>query len=555
MQTLLNVVGEAATWAGLTFKPSKCATLHIRRRQTLGSVFALQGGEPAVLGAGDAYLHLGVPTGYKVSQTPTDAIAAIRRDLQHLDASLLAPWQKIDAVRVFLLPRLDFVMRGGAVRKEPLSALDKAVKAAVKSWLFLPQRASTEQLYLALGEGGCGLTPLADAAVISTIVHGFRMLHCDDATVRDIAWATLSTAARRRLRREPSRPDLATYLSGSTEGDLVEVNGRPAIADDAEHGGIGGVTQPATEGAAPGTTRHLEDGGDGPQHDDGSVGRTANTGVEHVRVGGGAKRLLSRTLRECLRQRLPNLLLRKPDQGKVFECTRESTASNHFMAGGKYTRFADWRFIHRARLGVVPLNGCRRFDGRANNNKACRRCGHNNETLPHVINASMVHSAALQYRHNAVLNRLAAAVAGRPRRGNTAVPDIRINQAVIGDSSGLRPDLVITDEAAKTVTIVDVTIPFENRRIALDNAQQLKKIKYADVARGLATRGYSVTVDALVVGSLGAWDRQNDAVLRHLGIASRYCQLMRRLMVSDTIKWSRDINMEHIIGYRQYVSP
>ncbi|XP_049948296.1 uncharacterized protein T26G10.4-like [Schistocerca serialis cubense] len=528
MQTLLNVVGEAATWAGLTFKPSKCATLHIRRRQTLGSVFALQGGEPAVLGAGDAYLHLGVPTGYKVSQTPTDAIAAIRRDLQHLDASLLAPWQKIDAVRVFLLPRLDFVMRGGAVRKGPLSALDKAVKAAVKSWLFLPQRASTEQLYLALGEGGCGLTPLADAADISTIVHGFRMLHCDDATVRDIAWATLST---------------------------VEVGGRPAIADDAEHGGIGAVTQPATEGTAPGTTRHLEDGGDGPQHDDGSVGRTANTGVEHDRVGGGAKRLLSRALRECLRQRLRHILLRKPDQGKVFECTRESTVSNHFTAGGKYTRFADWRFIHRARLGVVPLNGCRRFDGRANNNKACRRCGHNNETLPHVINACMVHSAALQYRHNAVLNRLATAVAGRPRRGNTAVPDIRINQAVIGDSSGLRPDLVITDEAAKTVTIVDVTIPFENRRIALDNARQLKRIKYGDVARGLAARGYSVTVDALVVGSLGAWDHRNDAVLRHLGIASRYCQLMRRLMVSDTIKWSRDIYVEHITGHRQYVSP
>ncbi|XP_046985876.1 uncharacterized protein LOC124555855 [Schistocerca americana] len=515
MQTLLNVVGEAATLAGLTFKPSKCATLHIRRRQTLGSVFALEGGEPAVLCAGDAYLHLGVPTGYKVSQTPTDAMAAVRRDLQHLDASLLAPWQKIDA------------------------------------------RASTEQLYLALGEGGCGLTPLADAADISTIVHGFRMLHCDDATARDIAWATLSTAARRRLGREPSRPDLATYLSGSTEGDLardgggiqslwtrVEVNGRPAIADDAEHGGIGGVTQPATEGAAPGTTRHLEDGGDGPQHDDDSVGRTANIGVEHVRVGEGAKRLLSRTLRECLRQRLRNILLRKPDQGKVFECTRESTASNHFIAGGKYTRFADWRFIHRTRLGVVPLNGCRRFDGRANNNKACRRCGHNNETLPHVINACMVHSAALQYRHNAVLNRLATAVAGRPRRGNTAVPDVRINQAVIGDSSGLRPDLVITDEAAKTVTIVDVTIPFENRRIALDNARQLKKIKYADVARGLAARGYSVTVDALVVGSLGAWDRQNDAVLRHLGIASRYCQLMRRLMAARPSRLQSSENFE-----------
>lgn len=39
------------------------------------------------------------------------------------------------------------------------------------------------------------------------------------------------------------------------------------------------------------------------------------------------------------------------------------------------------------------------------------------------------------------------------------------------------------------------------------------------------------------------------------GIASRpfgYCHLMRRLMCTDAIRWSRDIYVEHVTGVRQY---
>jgi hypothetical protein len=43
----------------------------------------------------------------------------------------------------------------------------------------------------------------------------------------------------------------------------------------------------------------------------------------------------------------------------------------------------------------------------------------------------------------------------------------------------LRPDLVAVDEANKTVTIVDVTIPFENVYAAFQVARHEKKRKYA----------------------------------------------------------------------------
>ena len=37
-----------------------------------------------------------------------------------LDESLLAPWQKIDAAAAFLMPKLDFIMKGAEVEVRPL---------------------------------------------------------------------------------------------------------------------------------------------------------------------------------------------------------------------------------------------------------------------------------------------------------------------------------------------------------------------------------------------------------------------------------------------------
>ncbi|GIY85225.1 retrovirus-related Pol polyprotein from type-1 retrotransposable element R2 [Caerostris extrusa] len=76
-------------------------------------------------------------------------------------------------------------------------------------------------------------------------------------------------------------------------------------------------------------------------------------------------------------------------------------ASSHFVADGVYTRFADWRFIHKARLNLVPLNG---QPWKVGNDKLCRRCNQWSETLPHVINHCGIHTPG--NRHNAIVERV-----------------------------------------------------------------------------------------------------------------------------------------------------
>jgi hypothetical protein len=82
------------------------------------------------------------------------------------------------------------------------------------------------------------------------------------------------------------------------------------------------------------------------------------------------------------------------------------------------------------------------------------------------------------------------------------------NEAIEGN---LRPDLVIVKN--NKATIIDITIPFENRLEALTTARQQKVNKYAALARTLNTRYHEVKVDAIVLGSLGTWDPENDRLM------------------------------------------
>ena len=99
--------------------------------------------------------------------------------------------------------------------------------------------------------------------------------------------------------------------------------------------------------------------------------------------------------------------------------------------------------------------------------------------------------------------------------------------------------------------MVDVTVPFDNGPPAMEDARQQKRLKYGDIERELTAKGYKVINEAFVVGSLGSFPARNFMVARELGIHKKYAELMAKLMVSDTIRWSRDIYYTHVLGEPQ----
>uniref|UniRef100_A0A7E4ZYD4 Glucuronosyltransferase n=1 Tax=Panagrellus redivivus TaxID=6233 RepID=A0A7E4ZYD4_PANRE len=125
--------------------------------------------------------------------------------------------------------------------------------------------------------------------------------------------------------------------------------------------------------------------------------------------------------------------------------------------------------------------------------------------------------------------------------------------------SNLRPDIALINETAKLLNIIDVTIPFENGPEAFKKAREAKKEKYKGIETHFKKTGYKTFNDAFIIGSLGAYDRANKAFIRRLGIPHKYAVLMNLWgtapfddVVSDVIKRSHDLYVEHVTDIRQY---
>ena len=285
-----------------------------------------------------------------------------------------------------------------------------------------------------------------------SIVHGFRLLSCNDGAVNDLTWAFLRSTVKRKIGRTPSMDDIADYLSGNCTGDLSR--------DGGDIGNIWTRVRKATLYAN--ATTPVKWVWNNTRNE---IELHLNNGDETIKIPPSAKSHACRLLRSSFRQQFLNRLLKKPDQGKVLQVSSLCPDSNHMLKNGNYTRFADWRFIHRARLDCVPLNGSSRFGDR---DKRCRRCGYQLETLPHVLNHCRPTMVARTHRHDAILNRLVRAV---PKRVGT----VRINQCIAECTSTLRPDLVITNPTERTIRIVDVAMGARRTGYGMNLDQRSKK--------------------------------------------------------------------------------
>ncbi|GBM70281.1 hypothetical protein AVEN_198623-1, partial [Araneus ventricosus] len=165
------------------------------------------------------------------------------------------------------------------------------------------------------------------------------------------------------------------------------------------------------------------------------------------------------------------------------------------------------------------------------------------ETLPHVLNHCPGRSRGWQLRHDAVGDRIVKALSTRDKF-------LTINQPVGEDD--LRPDFVF--QHGKNIYIIDVTIPFENRLDSFEKARQRKIDKYATLIDFYAKSNLKAFIVPIVVGALGSWDTKNDKFLLKF-MSKSYLALFQKLCVSDCIKWSRDIYIEHQTGKRQFQDP
>ena len=521
LQRLLDAASDTATLIGLEFRPDKCASLSCTysKRVTSGNIqlneFVVQGKVIPALEQHEHYRYLGVPIGvmHDVDKINT-LVDQLCMDLDRINESLLAPWQKIDAIRTFVQPCLTFALRAGEPEKASLVKYRRKLIDVVRYICNLPTRATQHIIFATAKAGGLALQDPNLEADVQTIVQAIKMLSSTDPIVANIAKAELRQSVRFAARANPTAALISDFLSGSTQGNF-----HPDRIRYRTH---------SLWTRARKACRNLRVKLEVPDYDPPCI--VLESGHRYK-----AKDTCLQ-LHRLIQERAANRLLDLPDQGKVARAlvADSSGASSSWIYNGLNLRFSDWRFIHRARLNVVPTNqNINRWAD--DENPMCRVCNTDPETLPHILCHCPTNMVKIRERHDLIVNRLAKSI----RYGN-----VRLDQQVVGLNDSCRPDILI--ENGNEITVIDITVPFENDSGALQCAEDRKVMKYQNIAHHFASQEKNCRVFGFVVGSLGTWHPQNEKTLDRIQMSPRYRKLFRKLCCSDAIRGSADIYLKHM---------
>lgn len=518
LQEQINSAVELFGRLSIGLNIEKSATMHLSGKTPVGTRatgFHANGEPLRKLADGESVQFLGVPVGYNILSSRADLKTMMETGLKILRAKL-APWQRLDAAKTFFYPALNFAMRTGQFSKQQWEHLDNVIRPELKMTLSVPQEASNDYLYGLRAAGACGIPLAAEDSDLATIDAAYKLLTSRDPVVREEASRELHDTTTKRLKRPAIEEDIGNYLSGENTGEYQR--------------GSNEARNTWTTARTASTRQQVS----WSFRDNRPSLKKGETTIKPTRA-----KTVTKALREENQKERTRRLRSRRNQGKTLECIGASKASTHFLYSGENTRFSDWRFIHKARLNLVALSGAKPWV-RQPEKRRCRRCNGDYETLPHVLQHCMRHSHAFQQRHDAVVARVMKA-------SERKFQVLSENRAVAG--TRLRPDLVLVRN--QTAVIVDITIPFENGVNSLEAARERKHTKYAPLIPILLQTYTSVTIEAVVVGSLGSWDPANDRFIGRLCSRS-YAKKMKMLCVSDVIRWSRDIYEEHLTGERQY---
>jgi len=155
---LVNLPGWASWGSSSTPRSAHLCIYPVGVRDTR---FMLQGSPLRPLAEGKAATFLGAQVGFNVVP-PLSTLAEIIYIGLRIARSMLAPWQRIDALKTFYYPSTVHLQRLGVLPKTDWARVDSILRTEIKKTLYLPQEASGEYLYGSTRRGCCGIRILAE---------------------------------------------------------------------------------------------------------------------------------------------------------------------------------------------------------------------------------------------------------------------------------------------------------------------------------------------------------------------------------------------------------
>ena len=530
MKNLIRTVEEFCNFAGgMKVNASKCATLAYLwkdgRRVTIDDNLMIQGEEIPTYSLHTAVNYLGLPVATNINAKKKhmfSKLSEMERDTIKVTDSSLDFKYKIDAIKKFILPRIDYEMMAGIAPANALKKLDSLLRGKINEALNtagLPK----EVFYMKINNGGLGLVKLWEREKILEKILQIRsfvgLKDSNDEYIRKLLkYSCKDEISFRKVNIEESSSflNIPAKTNGSIDGKAKRgtANILSRVVKALFSLNIG-LTMNEDEKLM---LKDLED-----------------IREEEIKIDSTN---CTKTLNKIIERRYASKIGNHNLKGHTFVTLRKSPNSNFFMQHWSNTRDSIVKFAFKARCNALMTGEVNKHKNNVDGN--CQLCGQL-ESLQHICNACIPRRPKYTVRHNEVQKILIDALIEEDRNRiiyNNCTVKGKNGERLTGDVNKLKPDIWWWKD--DVLNIMEITIPYgmlsdhdtEVRKSTLEIRRKQKETKYKELVTQCKNQFQcKVNFSVIIVSSLGAIPYDTIKDLRfYFGNKRRLNSLCRRLV-------------------------
>ena len=496
METLLQTVEYFCDFSHLKLAPHKCLCLALTNEDL--PTFSIHGQQVQTMSMKESMRYLGCPiSGWKSTRQKGTSrrIQEVTTNIETIIRSDLAFNQKLDAIKKFIIPTLDFALITSDVSLNELSKLDTRIRGIIDD-VLRANHLPVSFFYLPISDGGLGFPNLRTRKLSNQITTLLKLVNSPDQLTSDLF--------RMSIQEEEVYRGVVKDQQGAFQGWKMEGE---VLCQERESGTNG-------------------------------IAMRTNAACHKLKIGIriSGKRVVIKDLadpeskacvvatkdsrkiiKRIVRGRVRNDISLLPFHGHTFTTLRDNKVSNNLLATVRPVNDKLLRFLIMARnnqLLTPELKAVQSDDPMKGHCPVCN--SHQIEakgSLMHILNSCPSSKNIFKWRHNLVEETLVQEIKkkfpnvsiGRSRTLRTTGADLS------DETKSLKPD--ITAITGNHLIIIEVNCPYGAMELR-DDQEPISKLtirhayktrKYQHLVEELKQKlDLHVTFAAVIVSSLGA---------------------------------------------------
>lgn len=558
MENLIKIVEDYCAYAGnMKINPKKCVSFPYiidanRHRTILDKQFKIGDGFVTNVWCQSRTTYLGLPIAAKASERKKHVslrIEEMSRDIKKISNSSLKFVQMVDAIKRFIIPRIDYELFSSAAPTIQLELLDRKIRGVLNK-ATKAAGIPIDWFYTSQNDGGLNLQMLSERQKALTIRLYVGLSESNDSFVRDVLSAS-----------DDAELDYRTVLVNE-DSEFLKI---PVNEDGSMVGGVNYGTSNLLArcvkslydlklGLRLNDNKFiLKDLSPIPSQDDDPINQDANTDSDSDNEDNNRNKNefkvdtnnVMKIIMKIIKNRHYAHLCEHKMKGHSFITLKNSRFSSFFLKATSKMADSVVKFAVKARCNSLVTGAIKARRSLNPEDANCNLCGRK-ETLHHIINGCQKKKHTFTRRHNEVTNVIRKYVSDTKHaivHEDKAVRS-RDNAPLRGEYATLRPDLYWWDN--DTLNIVETTIPYGmmtksngEMESTLSRSRKAKIAKYADLVDDCKNQfNCEVNFFTIIVSSLGAIPKETLDDLSKITKSKKDLKILACRMVAAALRES-----------------